>query len=214
MVDSLAALLDGPRARGAFLLRTRMRAPWSVRIQDEAPLSVVAAVRGEAWIVPDIGDAVRLHPGDVAICRGPDHYTFGDEPDTAVQAVIHPGQECRTPDGMELRHAMDLGTRTWGNDPDGDADHLIGTYQLETAVSRRLLDALPAMLVVSAEQLRSPLIGLLSDEIGRDDPGQDAVLDRLLDLLLIAALRAWFDRPDASTPDWYRAQGDPWSGRR
>lgn len=212
-MDSLAALLDGPRARGAFLLRTRMRAPWSLRIEDEAPLSVIAAVRGAAWIVPDGGDAVLLHPGDVAICRGPDHYTFGDDPATEVQAIIHPGQECRTPEGMELRHAMDLGTRTWGNDPDGDDDHLIGTYQLETAVSRRLLVALPALLVIRADQLRSPLVGLLETEIGRDDPGQDAVLDRLLDLLLIATLRAWFDRPDASTPDWYRAQGDPVVGQ-
>jgi hypothetical protein len=35
------------------------------------------------------------------------------------------------------------------------------------------------------------------------------VLDRLLDLLLIAVLRAWFARPEAETPDRYRASGDP-----
>jgi AraC-like DNA-binding protein len=40
-------------------------------------------------------------------------------------------------------------------------------------------------------------------------PGQEAVLDRLLDLLLIAVLRAWFARPDADAPGWYRAAGDP-----
>jgi AraC-like DNA-binding protein len=35
------------------------------------------------------------------------------------------------------------------------------------------------------------------------------VLDRLLDLLLIAALRAWFARPEADAPGWYRAYADP-----
>jgi AraC-like DNA-binding protein len=35
------------------------------------------------------------------------------------------------------------------------------------------------------------------------------VLDRLLDLLLIAVLRAWFARPEAAAPDWYRASSDP-----
>ena len=35
------------------------------------------------------------------------------------------------------------------------------------------------------------------------------MLDRLLDLLLIAALRAWFARPDAAAPGWYRAHADP-----
>ena len=35
------------------------------------------------------------------------------------------------------------------------------------------------------------------------------MLDRLLDLLLIAVLRAWFARPEAAAPGWYRAHGDP-----
>jgi AraC-like DNA-binding protein len=53
----------------------------------------------------------------------------------------------------------------------------------------------------------------MADEIVKDDPGQEAVLDRLLDLLLIAVLRAWFARPEADTPAWYRAYGDPVVGR-
>jgi len=54
-----------------------------------------------------------------------------------------------------------------------------------------------------------PLIPLLADEIVKDEPGQEAVLDRLLDLLLIAVLRAWFARPDARAPGWYRGYADP-----
>jgi AraC-like DNA-binding protein len=54
-----------------------------------------------------------------------------------------------------------------------------------------------------------PLIPLLADEIVKDEPGQEAVLDRLLDLLLIAVLRAWFARPDAKAPGWYRGYADP-----
>ena len=59
-MDAVAGLLDGPRARGAFLLRSSMDPPWSLRIQDEAPLTLVAIVRGEAWVVPDGGEPVRL----------------------------------------------------------------------------------------------------------------------------------------------------------
>ncbi|WP_366939636.1 cupin domain-containing protein, partial [Nocardioides sp.] len=55
-MDGLAALLDGPRARGAFLLRCVMEAPWSVRLQDESPLTVTAVVAGEMWAVPDLGE--------------------------------------------------------------------------------------------------------------------------------------------------------------
>ena len=59
----------------------------------------------------------------------------------------------------------------------------------------------------------SPIVDLLAGEIGRDEPGQEAVLDRLLDLLLITALRAWFARPDAAPPAWYAANADPLVGR-
>ena len=48
-MDDLAALLDGPRARGAFLLRCLLDPPWSVRLEDEAPLSLTAVVRGHLW---------------------------------------------------------------------------------------------------------------------------------------------------------------------
>lgn len=54
-MDALAGLLEAPRATGAFLLRTLLRPPWSIRILDEAPLSVVLLVRGEAWIMSDSG---------------------------------------------------------------------------------------------------------------------------------------------------------------
>jgi AraC-like DNA-binding protein len=198
-VDAVAGLLDGPRARGAFLLRSTLTAPWALRIEDEAPLTLIAVVRGSAWV----GD-VQVRAGDVAIVRGPDHYTVADDPATAPKAVIGTDQRCRTPDGRELKLMQHFGVRTWGNDPDGETVMLTGTYPLEGEVSGRLLRALPPLLTLRGDRA---LIGLLAAEIVKDAPGQEAVLDRLLDLLLIATLRAWFAREDA--PAWYRAYSDP-----
>jgi AraC-like DNA-binding protein len=213
-VDALAGLLDGPRAHGAFLLRCLLDPPWSLRIQDRAPLTVTAMVRGEAWVLPDDGAALRLDPGDVVIIRGPDPYTVADHPATPPQVVIHPGQHCTTPDGESLSEAMGLGVRTWGNSPHGSTELLTGTYQMSGEVSRRLLAVLPARpIVLAAGTWDSPVVALLADEIGRDQPGQEVVLDRLLDLLVIAALRAWFSRPEAAAPAWYRAHADPIVGK-
>ena len=208
-MDSIAGLLDGPRARDAFLLRSSLDPPWSLRIQDEAPLTLVAVVRGEAYVIPDGGEAVRLAEGDVAITRGPDPYTVADDPQRAPQVVIHPGQRCTTPDGDELKLMRDMGVRTWGNSPDGATLMLTGTYQMRSETSRRLLDALPSLLLLPGDAWDSPLVAYLAEEIGKDEPGQEAVLDRLLDLLLIAVLRTWFARSEAQAPGWYRAHGDP-----
>jgi AraC-like DNA-binding protein len=209
-VDAVAGLLDGPRAREAFVLRTSMNPPWSLRIADQAPLTLVALARGRAWALPD-GSVTPclLQTGDVAIFRGPEAYTVADDPATPVQAIIHPGQRCTTLSGEELVEQWSLGVRTWGNTPDGSTVMLTGTYQLHSDVSQRLLRALPSMLVLRAGELDSPLVPLLAAEIGKAEPGQEAVLDRLLDLLLIAVLRSWFARPDGQAPGWYRAHADP-----
>ncbi|MFI6257626.1 AraC family transcriptional regulator [Micromonospora zamorensis] len=212
-MDAVASLLNGPRAQGAFLLRSVLTPPWSMRIEDQAPLTLVAMVQGDAWVLADESAAVRLGAGDLAIIRGPDPYTVADDPATAPQVIIHPGQLCTTPDGQELPEMMELGVRTWGNSPDGPTMLLTGTYTMRGEVSQRLLSALPPLLVVAGHSWDSPLVPLLAAEIVKDDPGQEAVLDRLLDLLLIAALREWFARPAARAPGWYRAHSDPIVGR-
>lgn len=190
-------------------MRSVLDPPWSLRIQDEAPLTVVAMVRGDSWIVPESGEPHALHAGDVAVICGRRPYTVADDPVTPPTVVIHPGQRCTTPDGESLAETMDLGVRTWGNSTTGSVSMLTGTYQTDGEVSHRLLDALPALIVLPAGAWHCPLVALLAEEIVKEEPGQEAVLDRLLDLLLVAALRAAFARPGADVPAWYRASGDP-----
>jgi AraC-like DNA-binding protein len=163
-MDSFGGLLDGPRARGAFALRTVMTPPWSLRILAKSPLTVLAMVRGHAWVVPDDGDPVRLDRGDVAVTRAPDHYSVADDPATPTTVEIRPGQHCFSPEGESLEEAMMHGVRTWGNDPEGSTLMLVGAYESEGDISDRLL-------------------------------------------------RAWFTRPDAEAPKWYRSQADPIVGK-
>lgn len=92
---------------------------------------------------------------------------------------------------------MHLGVRTLGNDPDGSCVLLVGTYASVGAVGQRLLDVRPPLLVLRQDEWDGSLLQFLADETVRGQPGQAVVLDRLLDLVLVAVLRAWFARPDA-----------------
>jgi AraC-like DNA-binding protein len=208
-MDAIAGLLDGPRARRAFLLRCSMDPPWALEIRDEAPLSLVAMLRGRCCFVTDGQEPAWLDSGDVAILLGPEHYLFADDPATPPQAIIHPDQRCTTPDGQEIAQMRSFGVRRWGNAADGATEVLTGTYNVEGEVSRRLLDALPRQLVLRGGEWRSPVLDLLATEMLRDEPGQDAVLDRLLDLLLIDAVRTYLDQEQKAAPGWYQARHDP-----
>lgn len=208
-MDALAGLLDGPRASGAFLLRTSWSGPWALNIMAESPLTVLAAPKGEFWIVQEGLDPVCVRPGDVAITRGPDHYITADHPDTEPTIEIHPGQECRSLVGEPLVQTMSLGVRSWGNHHEGDTVMMVGAYHSFGEIGDRLVRALPPVVHLTPEHWDNALVPMLADEVLKDHPGQVAVLDRLLDLVVVAALRSWFDRPEAEAPAWYRAQADP-----
>lgn len=209
-MDALAGLLDGPRAREAFLLKAVFTPPWSIRVEDEAPLSIVVLVRGAAIFTGSQGP-VPLAPGDIVLARGPAPYTLADSDGTNDEIRILPGQVCVDPHGHLLAESMAMGVRTWGNSISGETSMLIGTYERATEVGARVLSQLPSDVVLCG--LDSPLVGLLAAEISHDSPGQAAVLDRLLDLVLVTSLRAVFSSASEHAPTWYAAFEDPVVGR-
>jgi AraC-like DNA-binding protein len=212
-MDELTAVLDGPRAQNAFVVRAVLAPPWGLRVQDEAPITIVAMLRGSCFVRFDDGTAVQADAGDVAIMRGPDHYEVADSPATPAAIVIHPGQRCTTRDGVELHEVMTLGVRTWGNADDArSVVMLTGSYQTNGDLDRRLLAALPRHIRLSQPDVATSIVDLLGVEVQKSVPGQQAVLDRLLDLLLISTLRTWFDLKGSEAPSWYRAHSDPLVG--
>ena len=206
-MGALDNLISGPRAQDAFLLRMSMEPPWSMSAEDEAPLTIVAQLEGHSWLLGG-EQRVRLEPGGLAVVKGPDHYRMADDPDTPVSIVVQPGQQCIALDGRSLLNEMMLGVRTWGNDRHGSSQVLVGIYNLDSEVSRRLLRALPPLIHLDADDWDSPLVGLLASEVSSERPGQEVILDRMLDLLLMTAVRAWFDQPEHDAPGWYRAESD------
>ncbi|WP_020141677.1 AraC family transcriptional regulator [Terracoccus sp. 273MFTsu3.1] len=214
-MDTLSAVMDGHRARGASLLRCEMRAPWGLRIEDEAALGLVVMVAGTAQLLPRHGAAIALGAGDLALVKGTRPWVFADDVATEPSIVIEPGNVCRSLTGQHLAVSLGLGTRTWGNagDEPGDTTFLTASWELASQVTGRLLDALPDVAVVRAGEADPTLSGLLAREVQRTLPGQDVVLDRLVDLVLIEAVRQWFARTEGSAPSWWRAGSDPVVGR-
>ncbi len=201
-MDGLEHLLSGPRARQAFVLRMVMAPPWGLRIEDDPALTLFTVARGSAWITGELGEPLELHEGDVAVVRGGPVYTVSDHPSTRPQVTVLKGNICVDPDGHLVSQRMSLGVRTWGNGTDdgiidrdrgapGSAVLLVGTWAAETEAGRPLLAALPDLLVRRRGDGDATVVDLLATEIQRDEPGQEVVLDRLLDLALVSVVRSW-----------------------
>jgi AraC-like DNA-binding protein len=205
-MDPLADLLDGVRARGALFGQAVLDPPWGLRFASGAPLTLTAMLRGRAWLVPEQGPPVPLRPGEVAVVRGPAPYTVADDPATAPGYTVLADAYCARSDGTDVGESLTLRPRTCGPRPDGAALLLSGAYSGSGGIGERLLRALPPLLVIPG---RGAALGLLAEEVEAERPGQHVVLDRLLDLALVAALRDWFDAEGQRAPLWYRSTRDP-----
>ncbi|WP_067469666.1 AraC family transcriptional regulator [Actinomadura macra] len=210
-MDLLDDLLSGVRAQGAVFCRSVAEPPWAVRFTAPAPLALGTMLSGAAWLVPDGGEPVLVKEGDIVLARGGNPFTAGDHPDTPPQVVVVDSERCyATTEGpSSLGRNFGLGPRTYGLTADGSDLFVTAEYPMRGDVSERLLSALPELVVVPWQQEFAPLLELLAAEVARENPGQQIILDRLLDMLLVRALRAWFARPEATAPAGYRALSDP-----
>lgn len=210
-MDVLSDLLHRARASNALVRQLIQRPPWSMTYADAPPLTVVATLGGHAAIrLDDTGcEPVRLAAGDIALIRGIGPYTIADSPDTPPQIVLRGGKKYLAGTDEEAPAGESLGPRTYGDGRPGATTMLRGAYGLHGGVGERLLDMLPRLAIVPAGPRTRAALDLLTTETSRDEPGQDAVLGRLLDLVLVMALRAWCAAPDATPPAWYRAMADP-----
>lgn len=208
-MDAVSESLAEVRARGAVFRQTIMRPPWALRMAGGAPLTLATMVRGRAWIVPDQREPVPIEVGDIAVVRGDAPYTVADDPASTPSLVVTGADYCPGAEGVEPASGP---ARTCGTPADGAPVLLSGAFEQRGELSERLLRALPDVLVVPAEDRPLPSVEVVAAEVARDRPGQQLVLDRLPDLMLVSALRTWFDDPDADAPAWCRALNDPVAG--
>lgn len=193
-MDLLQEHLIRARAAGGVFARSAANPPWGLRLSG-IQLAVHAVVQGQVWLWTAAGEeAVALRPGDLAFVRGgADHF------------VAHePGAVCVSPDEFRRLHAagdFELGAQ--------GAVFLCGAYRLAGDIGAGLVDALPPVLAfpASVDDPIHAVVTLLSREMAHPQPGQQTVLDRLLDVLVVLGLRTGLAR-SSNAPSWFRAAAD------
>jgi AraC-like DNA-binding protein len=205
-MDVLDSLLDVMRPRGVVLGRSLQRAPWGIAFPASPLVYFDFVLAGECWLRAG-GERVRIKAGEFVLVLDHTPHELGSAPDTRAVpiATIIP----------RLR-------RQWRRRPKfpapkGSALVLYGTYQFE-ATLLSALRGLPRIIHVGAAdiggqaQLKA-LTDALAQELDRPGAGSQAIIDRLIDLLLVYALRTCLTRPDAGNVAWIAALRDPALGR-
>ncbi|WP_053846532.1 AraC family transcriptional regulator [Streptomyces sp. NRRL B-24085] len=208
-MDVFSDLIRGVRAHGSLFGSSTLSPPWALRFVDGAPLTLCTVLTGAGWIVPEHHPPEPLRARETIVVRGPAPFSFVDELSTQAEPIAC-GEHCAAPERGGTRHRRGWNDHcadaTCGH---GTATLIVGAYPLHGEISRQLLDALPVVLRVGAGGTGDAVLEHLAAEVAVDAPGQQAVLDRLLDWMLVCTLREWFDRPGGEPPAWWAAQRDP-----
>lgn len=207
-MDPLADVLDLSRVQGALLANVRAHAPWGIALPPNSRASFHAVTSGTAWLRVDGQEPRQLMPGDLLLLPSGIAHRLSSEP----------GGRCRPFDRSMKEEEMT---------PEGDLElagpgavttFVCAAYDYDLDVAQPLMSLLPETLHVPADPVAgrsvAPIVELLAGEIGARQAGSRAAAARLIDLLLIAAIRRWAeDQPEGASPSWLTALRDPVIGR-
>jgi AraC-like DNA-binding protein len=203
VVDVLVDLISRARAQGALFADTTVHgAGWGVRFAPVGELGMHHVLTGTACLRTAEHDH-HLAAGDLVIIREETPHVLCGSTGAPVVDL----------ERFVATAGVPRGSRTFVADGPGEPTRFVcGSYRFRGDLCTRLLTELPVVTVLrpGAGTLLASALALLVGEIGADRPGQQVVLDRLLDVVLVAALRERFDA--VSSPAWYAALADTVAG--
>lgn len=209
MADVLSDVLTTASVSGAVSARTEGRAPWGLHFEGSRRADFHIVSRGTCWLRLDGDpDAIQLFQGDVVLLTRGTGYVIADDPGTPTEEFAALAAEVG---------AGRAGVLTVGGS--GTATGLVcGSYAFDTEGPDPFLHALPPLVHLPADPgtardgALDAAVRLLSGEVEGDRPGSRAMVNRLVDVLLIDVLRAWLDRQPEGRPGWLGALRDPQIG--
>lgn len=185
MVDPLSEIIILLRPRAVFTKGITGAGRWGVRYSDFGHPSFCTVIEGDCRLAVDGQDALTLTAGDFVLLPTTPGFTLsGFEP---VQPAIVDPRLTPSPEG-EIRHGT----------PDGAPSvRLLGGYFVfDSDDAGLLVSLLPTQLHVRGVERLSTLVRFLTEETREQRPGRDLVLGRLVEILLVEALRV-NQTPDA-----------------
>ena len=179
MADPLSEVITLLRPSTVFSKGISGAGRWGVRYSAFGQPSFSAVLEGRCLLAVDGEDVITLEAGDFVLLPATPGFTMsGFEPVAPVP--IDP--KVSSVQTGEVRH----GTR--GGAP--DVRLLGGYFVFDSPDAALLVSLLPALVHVRGAGRLSALVRLVSEESKEQRSGRDLVLTRLVEVLLVEALRA------------------------
>lgn len=179
MNDPLSEVIALLQPRAVFSKCISGAGPWGVRYSDFGQPSFCAVLEGSGLLAVDGQQPITLEAGDFVLLPATPAFTIsGFEPFSPLR--VDP-KTAPTP-GFEVRHGRQEGP--------ADLRLLGGFFAFGSPDASLLVSLLPALVHLRGLPRLAVLVRLVGEEAVEERAGRDLVLTRLVEVLLIEALRA------------------------
>ena len=196
MVDPLSQIITLLRPRTVFAKGISGAGRWAVRYSEFGRPSFCTVIDGSCRLAVDGQEPTTLVAGDFVLLPATPSFTIsGFEPvqPTFVDPEMAPAAI------EEVRHG----------DADGEPDvRLLGGYfDFDSPDAGLLVSLLPPVVLMRGAERLSALVRLVREEANELQPGRDLILARLVEVLLIEALRT--GQNEDAAPGMLRGLAEP-----
>ncbi|WGM39356.1 AraC family transcriptional regulator [Caulobacter sp. NIBR1757] len=196
-MDPLSDVIALLRPNTAISKPITGRGRWGVRYAAHDAPGFTIVLKGACWIAFEGEEPWKLDEGAFLLLPSTPAFTLSS----------HPAIAC------ELRDPMDLPVRHGEQGGEAEFEALGGTFRVEAVNALLLLALLPRIIHIPHSAGRSARLGrmidLIMDECSGDEPGKDMILQRMLEVLLVEALRWRGVTPDDDRAGLLNGMRDP-----
>ena len=161
---------------------------WGVRVPEQPGPTFYLVTEGRCWFQAEEGDPLELGAGDYVLSARPHADSFVSEPGVKTEL---------SDDAFKAAHWVDGEVRVGDPDLAPETRILGGLIRCDPANADLLIGLLPRFVCVRAtEQAASrlhTLVAIVREEADSARPGRDAILCRLIEVMLIEILRRQSD---------------------
>jgi len=195
-MDALTDILNTLRLTSSLYFRTELTSPWGVTVPAKARVARFhIVVRGQCWLQVEDGEGLHMSNGDLIVVPHGVSHSIADTPSSAVRPLD---------DVLSEVSYTGEGPLVYGGGGAGCC-LVCGEFSFEDLGKHPLLENLPEKLFVTgAENYNTKwldsAIGFIAHEAAKREPGAQAIIDRLSEIILIQVIRATLEASDEQIP--------------
>ena len=202
-MDTLSLILDDMHFDGVVFASSVNAPPWSWHLALDGLACAHVITRGQAWLIRDGAEPLLLETGDLIVLPGGLPHCIQDRPQTSATSR----------DLLPLMTQDVMRSRLSGEDTPQSC-HLISSHaRFDVHMAAPLVKALPPVLHVRGLGDAPPpwlAVGLqfLALEVAHQRPAQQAILNRIGDILFMQCIRDYIESVPEGSSNWLSALKD------